>query len=92
MVSTVSTLSPLFLIRISLSSIREQRLSTAEPLANTLAGLSALSPYEAFFLSRSSFTRSASCVILSLEFIVVFVVIVFFTYHIYPGFCVAVEH
>lgn len=59
MVSSVESLIPLFLIRISLSSIRQQMFSTAEPLAKILEGSSAESPYALFFSNNKSLTAFA---------------------------------
>ncbi len=52
-------------MRISLSSMREPRFSTAEPRAKMFAGLSALSPYALFLLSSRSRTPFATAVIFS---------------------------
>lgn len=69
MVSSVSPVMPRFLIRISLSSMRQARFSTAEPLAKILAGLSAESPYALFFSSNKSRTPFAISFILSADVI-----------------------
>ena len=64
-VSSVASLSPLFLIRISLSSIRQAMFSTADPRAKMLDGLSAESPYAAFFSNRRSRTELVTSMIRS---------------------------
>ena len=63
--SSVASLSPLFLIRISLSSMRQAMFSTAEPRAKMFDGLSAESPYAAFFCSSRSRTELVTSMILS---------------------------
>jgi len=73
MVSSVSPVIPLFLILINLSSIRQARFSTAEPLANILAGFRAESPYAAFFSSNKSRTPFAISLIFSDDVIIVLV-------------------
>ena len=68
----MESLIPLFLIRISLSSIRQQMFSTAEPFAKILDGSSAESPYASFFSNNKSLTAFAVLKILMAEsFIVV---------------------
>jgi hypothetical protein len=64
-VSSVASFSPLFLILWILSSIRQAMFSTAEPRAKMLDGLSAESPYAAFFCSRRSRTELVTSMILS---------------------------
>jgi len=65
MVSSVSSLNPLFLILINLSSILHAMFSVAEPLAKMFAGFSAESPYALFFCSSKSRTAFASSTICS---------------------------
>ena len=71
MVSSVESLIPLFLIRISLSSIRQQMFSTAEPFAKILDGSSAESPYASFFSNNKSLTAFAVLNILMAESFIV---------------------
>lgn len=65
--SSVASFSPLFLMRINLSSIRQAMLSTAEPRAKMFDGLSAESPYAAFFSRRRSLTSFAVFIILAAD-------------------------
>lgn len=82
MVSSVESLIPLFLIRISLSSIRQQMFSTAEPLAKILEGSSAESPYALFFSNNKSLTAFAVLRILMAEsFICLVFNKIYWTYH-----------
>ena len=67
----MESLIPLFLIRISLSSIRQQMFSTAEPFAKILDGSSAESPYASFFSNNKSLTAFAVLRILMAESFIV---------------------